>query len=68
MFGEGVSLTDLFALLNIIRDKNLQLDVKILNNEWCALSPSVVKDMVITIKEGKILGDSDIRLRLHEKV
>jgi hypothetical protein len=68
MFGEGVALTDLFALLNIIRDKNLQLDVKILDGEWCALSPIVVKDMVETIKAGKVLGGSDIRLRLHEKV
>lgn len=68
MFGEGVALTDLFALLNIIRDKNLQLDVKILDSEWRPLSPLVVKDMVGAIKEGKIIGGSDIRLRLHEKV
>jgi hypothetical protein len=68
MFGEGVSLTDLFALLNIIRDKNLQLDVKILDEGWCILSPLVVKDMVGTIKAGKVLGGNDIRLRLHEKV
>jgi hypothetical protein len=68
MFGEGVALTDLFALLNIIRDKNLQLDVKILGGEWCALSPLVVKHMVETIKGGRVTGGADIRLRLHEKV
>jgi hypothetical protein len=67
MFGEGVSITDLFGLLNAIRDKNLHLDVKILDNEWHALSPIIVKEMITAIKGGKVLGASDIRLRLHEK-
>lgn len=68
MFGEGVALTDLFGLLNAIRDKNLQLNVKILDSEWRPLSPLVVKDMVVAIRGGKVIGGNDIRLRLHEKV
>lgn len=68
MFGEGISVTDLFQLLNSIRDKpGLILDVKVLDGEWRPISVPVVKEMILAIRTGKVEGGQDIRLRLHGK-
>ena len=67
-FGEGISVTDLFQLLNSIRERQgLILDVKILDGEWRPISVPVIKEMILTIRGGKIEGGNDIRLRLHGK-
>ncbi len=67
-FGEGISPLDLFQLLNAIRGKtDLQLDVKILDEPWEPISPTVLKAMVLAVNTGKVQGARDIRLRLHEK-
>lgn len=68
MFGEGIGITDLFALLNSIRDRSdLQLEVKVLDSPWLPISVPVIKDMIVAIKGGKVQGANDIRLRLHAK-
>ncbi len=67
-FGEGISPLDLFQLLNAIRGKTgLQLDVKILDEPWEPISPTVLKAMILAVNTGKVQGIQDIRLRLYEK-
>ncbi|VVB55256.1 Uncharacterised protein [uncultured archaeon] len=67
MFGEGVSMLDLMALLKAIREKNLVLQVKIIDKPWEDLSGKVVKAMIEAVTTGLIKQSSDIRLRLSEK-
>jgi hypothetical protein len=67
MFGEGISLLDLTLLLKAIREKNLTLQVKILDGPWEDISKNVVSVMVKTITSGQITTSNDIRLRLFDK-
>jgi hypothetical protein len=67
MFGEGISLLDLMGLLKVIREKNLVLQVKIIDGEWEDLSKSTIDKMVTSITAGTITHTSDIRLRLFAK-
>lgn len=67
MFGEGISLIDLTLLLKAIRDKNLILQVKVLDGQWENISKDVVTKMVKTITSGSITQSNDIRLRLFGK-
>lgn len=67
MFGEGVSILDLMALLKVIREKDLILQVKIIDEQWETLSGAVVTKMIKAITKGSITQSSDIRLRLFAK-
>jgi hypothetical protein len=67
MFGEGISLLDLTLLLKAIREKNLTLQVKILDGPWEDISKNVISVMVKTITSGQITTSNDIRLRLFDK-
>ncbi len=67
MFGEGISLYDLGALLTAIREKNLTLQVKIGERPWTDLSVAIVNQMTSAVTLGLIKGTSDIRLRLFAK-
>jgi hypothetical protein len=67
MFGEGVSMLDLMALLKAIREKDLVLQVKIVTGEWEILSGPVVSKMIKAITLDSITQSSDIRLRLFAK-
>lgn len=67
MFGEGISITDLMALLNQIRTKELVLHVKVINGEWQELSKKSFKEMLDAITGGKVRQADDIRLRLMAK-
>jgi len=64
MFGEGISLLDLTSLLKAIRDKNLVLQVKVLDGQWEDISKDVVSKMVKMITSGSITQSNDIKLRL----
>jgi len=64
MFGEGITIYDLMSLLKAIREKNLTLQVKIIDGEWETLSAHIVNKMIKAITLGSISNDSDIRLRL----
>jgi len=64
MFGEGITIYDLMSLLKAIREKNLTLQVKIIDGEWETLSAPIVNKMIKAITLGSISNDSDIRLRL----
>lgn len=66
MFGEGISLLDLTSLLKAIRDKNLVLQVKILDGPWEDISKDVISKMVKTITSGSVTQSNDIRLRLFD--
>lgn len=67
MFGEGVSLVDLTVLLKAIQEKELVLQVKIIDGEWENLSGTVITKMIASITTGKITNSKDIRLRLFKK-
>jgi hypothetical protein len=64
VFGEGISLYDLAALLKVIRIRGLTLQVKITDRPWENLSLAVINQMTTAISSGVIKGSSDIRLRL----
>lgn len=67
MFGEGISLVDLMALLTAIRNKNLTLQVKVIDGPWQDISQTVIGDMLNAVNTGRITQSSDIRLRLFER-
>jgi hypothetical protein len=67
MFGEGITILDLMALLKAIREKDLILQVKIIDGEWETLSGPVITKMISAITLGSITSSSDIRLRLFSK-
>lgn len=67
MFGEGISLLDLATLLRVIRDRNLTLQVKIIDHPWENISVAVVTQMTAAVSAGIIKGSDDIRLRLFAK-
>lgn len=67
MFGEGISMLDLVALLNAIRAKKLVLQVKINDAPWENLSADVIKNMTIAVTNGCITQSNRIRLQLFEK-
>ncbi len=68
MFGEGISMLDLMALLNAIREKNLVLQIKIVDEPWENISGAGVKNMITAVTNGRITQSSDIRLRLFKDV
>jgi len=67
MFGEGISMLDLMKLLTAIREKNLILQVKIINEEWENLSGPLITKMIKAITLGEITQSDNIRLRLSAK-
>jgi len=67
MFGEGISLLDLTSLLKAIRDKNLVLQVKVVDEQWEDISKNVISKMVKMITSGNITQSNDIKLRLFGK-
>jgi hypothetical protein len=67
MFGAGISLVDLMGLLNAVKNKDLTLQVKIIDDEWEDISKDVIGKMVKAITSGRITQANDIRLRLFAK-
>ena len=67
MFGEGISILDLTKLFSAVREKDLVLQVKIVDGPWENLSGPVVTEMIRSITTGKITHSSDIRMRLFGK-
>jgi len=67
LFGEGITLYDLADLLRVIRNKNLTLQVKIIDHPWENLSVAIITQMIGVITSGAINGSNDIRLRLFTK-
>lgn len=67
MFGDGISIIDLTMLLKAVREKNLVVQVKILEGSWEDLGAPQVKKMIQAITAGSIASGNDIRVRLFEK-
>jgi hypothetical protein len=67
MFGDGISILDLTRLLGAIRQKELVLQVKILDGDWREFSRAALVDMVNAILGAKVNDSGDIRARLHAK-
>lgn len=65
MLGEGISLPDLIQLFKAVRDKGLQLDVKILDEGWEPITQASITAMLQAVVKGNIREGNDIRLRLH---
>ncbi len=67
MFGEGINAVELFQLFASIREKDLVLEIKILDQPWEELSMMVIRTAIKVIKDNKLQNGGDIRLRLHGK-
>lgn len=67
MFGEGISILDLTLLVKSIREKNLVLQVKILQQPWEDFSPVSLQEMIRAITRGDVSDSGDIRLRLFDR-
>jgi DNA primase large subunit len=65
MIGEGIGIPELLKLFRAIQDKDLHLDVKILDEGWVPITQDSLKAMIQSVIGGKIQGGADIRLRLH---
>jgi len=68
MLGEGISILDLTMLLKAINDKELILQVKILDGEWKDLNKIQLKAMIKAITSGQLTSSDDIRARLFSKI
>lgn len=67
MIGEGISVLDLMALGKAVKDKDLTLQIKVLDGEWADLDKVVFKNMLEAVLSGKLSSTADIRARLYSK-
>lgn len=67
MIGEGISMLDLIQLGKAVKDKELTLQLKVLDGEWADLNKEQFKKMLDAILSGKLTSSSDIRARLYKK-
>ena len=65
MFGEGISLLDLTQLLKAIREKDLVLQVKIIDDEWQDLNKNAIHKILNSIIGNRVNKTNDIRMRLY---
>ena len=65
MFGEGISLLDLTQLLKAIREKDLVLQVKIIDDEWQDLNKNAIHKILNSILGNRVNKTNDIRMRLY---
>lgn len=65
MFGEGISLLDLTQLLKAIREKDLVLQVKIIDDEWQDLNKNAIHKILNSIIGNHVNKTNDIRMRLY---
>lgn len=65
MFGEGILITELLLLLSVIRKKNLQGSIKILDDTWQDITSASIQAAIQAIEQGNIREGQEIRLRLH---
>lgn len=67
MFGDGISILDLTKLVTAIRQKDLVLQVKVLDATWADLDRKTLDDVIRAITTGAVTGSGDIRLRLFAR-
>jgi hypothetical protein len=67
MFGEGISTFELFHLIKAIREKELVVQVKILDGLWEDFSSAKLQEILRVVTTGQVTNSSDIRLRLFAK-
>lgn len=65
MIGEGISVLDLMQLGKAVKEKNLTLQIKVLDGEWKDLDKDQFKSMLEAILSGKLTSTADIRARLY---
>ncbi|HEX6826575.1 MAG TPA: hypothetical protein VF077_09705 [Nitrospiraceae bacterium] len=65
MIGEGISFMDLMQLGKAVKDKELTLQIKVLDGEWKNLDKQQFGEMLAAIVSGKLTNTSDIRARLY---
>lgn len=65
VFGEGISLDELINLLRAIREKRLQLRIKIVDEPWEELSVRAITKMIAAIMVGRIRSPDTIKLELR---
>ncbi len=67
MIGDGISVMDLMQLGKAVKDKNLTLQIKVLDGEWKDLNKDQFKTMLEAIMSGQVSTTADIRARLYSK-
>ena len=67
MFIEGISVLDLMQLGKAVKDKQLTLQIKVLDGEWKDLDKEQFKVMLQSIMNGQVSNTADIRARLYSK-
>jgi hypothetical protein len=67
MLGEGISMLDLGLLVKAARDKDLVLQVKIMDGNWEDFNAVQLKKMITSITSGNVTSSADIRMRLFAK-
>lgn len=65
MIGKDISVLDLMQLGKAVKDKDLTLQIKVLDREWRDLDKEVFKDMLQAIMTGQLSSTADIRARLY---
>ena len=68
LIGEGLSILDLTKLLTAIREKDLVIQVKILDGGWEDVSRATLHAMLRAVTSGAVTNSNDIRMRLFGKV
>lgn len=67
MIGNGISILDLTQLAKAVKDKQLTLQIKVLEGEWADLDRDQFRKMVQAITTGEVSSTADIRARLYKK-
>jgi hypothetical protein len=65
MIGKDISILDLMQLGKAVKDKELTLQIKVLDGEWKDLDKGQFKSMLEAIMTGKLSSSSNIRARLY---
>jgi len=65
MIGKDISVLDLMQLGKAVKDKDLTLQIKVLDGEWKDLDKEVFKNMLQAIMTGQLSSTADIRARLY---
>lgn len=65
MIGEGISVLDLMQLGKAVKEKDLTLQIKVLDGEWATLNKFEFKKMLDAVLSGKLSSSADIRARLY---
>lgn len=65
MIGKDISILDLMQLGKAVKEKELTLQIKVLDGEWKDLDKAQFAAMLKAIMTGELSSTADIRARLY---